>query len=52
MVAKKEKGIKVQQILLTSKANNRKVSIFEIPWVMLGKFRGDKLLMLSKFDGS
>ena len=51
MVAKKEQGIQVQQILLTFKANNIKVSIFEIPWVMFGKFRGDKLLMLSKLGG-
>ena len=52
MVAKSDQGIQVQQILLTSNANNRKVSIFEIPWVMLGKFHGDKLLMLSEFGGS
>ena len=52
MVAKREQGIQVQQLLLTFKANNRKVGIFEIPWVMLGKFRGDKLLMLNKFGGS
>ena len=34
----REMGIEIQRVILTSEAYNQKSSVFEIPYVMLGKF--------------